>query len=83
VQEQSAVTREIAANVANASMGIEEVNRNVAQSSSVAGDVACDISELNASVSEISEGIQNVNENAENLSRLAGQLKELSDRFKV
>ncbi|MCP4104039.1 MAG: hypothetical protein GY749_00640 [Desulfobacteraceae bacterium] len=83
VEEQSVTTREIAGNIANASIGIEEVNLNVAQSSSVAGDLVGDIVELNESAAEISESISQVNVNAEELSGLADQLKEMVDKFKV
>ncbi len=83
VEEQSVVTREIAGNVANASLGIEAVDRNVAQSASVAGDVAGEISALNTAVSEMSNSVIHIKTNAGSLSRLAAQLKEQADRFKV
>ncbi|MEE4356831.1 MAG: methyl-accepting chemotaxis protein [Desulfococcaceae bacterium] len=83
VEEQSVTTREIAGNVANASVGIEEVNHNVAQSSAVAVDIAGDIAELNASAAEMSDNISQVSVNAEDLSGLAAQLKKMVDKFKV
>ncbi|MDM8524234.1 methyl-accepting chemotaxis protein [Desulfococcaceae bacterium HSG8] len=83
VEEQSLTTREIAGNIASASVGIEEVNLNVAQSSSVAGDLVGDIADLSESAAEMSESISQVSVNAEKLSKLAAQLKEMADKFKV
>ncbi len=82
-EEQNVTTREIAGNVANASIGIEEVNLNVAQSSTVSGDLVSDIAELNESAADMSENISKVNLNAEDLSKLAAQLKEMVGKFKV
>jgi len=82
-EEQNVTTKEIAGNVANASIGIEEVNLNVAQSSTVSGELVGDITELNESAADISENISKVNVNAEELSKLTAQLKEMVGKFKV
>ena len=83
VEEQSVTTKEIAGNVASASMGIEEVNLNVSQSSGVAGDLAGDVADLNQRAAEMSDNIAQVNASAEELTALAARLKEMADKFKV
>lgn len=83
VEEQGATTKEIANNVGNASVGIEEVNLNVAESSSVAADLAKDIVGLSSVVSEMSERISKVNGNAEELASLGEELKQKVTKFKV
>lgn len=82
-EQQNVTTKEIAGNVANASLGIEEVNLNVAQSSAVSKDIVGDIAELNLAAAEISERITKVSVNAEELSKLSARLKKMVDRFKV
>ncbi len=83
VEEQSVTTKEIAGNVAQASQGIQEVNENVAQSSSVSKDIASDIAEVNQAVGEISNNSSQVSLNSQELNKLARELKELVNRFKV
>lgn len=83
VEEQSVTTKEIANGVIQASRGIQEVNENVAQSSSVSTGIAKEISEVNQTTSEISTSSSQIRLNAKELSRLALELKDLVSRFKV
>ncbi len=83
VEEQSVTTREIAGNVALASRGVEKMNENVAESSSMSGGIFDDISQVNHASKEMSEGCARVNTSAEGLSELAGLLHGLVGRFKV
>lgn len=76
-------TKEIAANVALASRGVEEMNLSVAETSSVSGGIAEDISEVNEASKEMAGSCSQVNISAENLSELAGKLHGMVKRFKV
>ena len=83
VEEQSAITIEIADNISQASQGIANVNENVSQSSVVACDTAKDISYVNQMGIDIAKSSAKVNENAAELSSLAEKLQEMVNRFKV
>ena len=81
VEEQSATTKEIAGNVAQASQGIAEVNENVAESSAAAEEIAREIASVNQAAGEMSDSSSQVNTSARELSKLAEQLKEMAKRF--
>jgi methyl-accepting chemotaxis protein len=83
VEEQAVTNREITSNVSQAAHGIQDVNQNMSQSSTVADTISGDIADVNHSVMEISNSSGQVNLNAENLSKLAGRLQELVERFKI
>lgn len=53
VDEQPVTTNEIASNLAQTSAGIQGVNPNVSQRSSVASEITRDISEVNQSANEM------------------------------
>ncbi len=83
VEEQTAATREIANNIAQASQGIQEVNENVSQSSAVAGEITEDISKVNVAANGISESSKKVQANSEDLQRMAVELNTIVGNFKV
>jgi methyl-accepting chemotaxis protein len=83
VEEQSAATREIATNIAQASQGIQEVNENVNQSSTVAAKITRDIAMVNQGASEIASGSDQVMASAENLKRMATELNSIVGSFKA
>ncbi len=83
VEEQTAATREIADNIAQASQGIQEVNENVSQSSAVAGQITEDISKVNVAANGISESSKKVQTNSEDLQRMAVELNTIVGNFKV
>jgi len=83
VEEQTAATREIADNIAQASQGIQEVNENVSQSSAVAGQITEDISKVNVAANGISESSKKVQANSEDLQRMAVELNTIVGNFKV
>ena len=83
VEEQSVTTREIAGNISHASKGIEAAKENVTQSSTVAGQIARDISDVNQSAEEMSNSSSQVNVNSNDLNKMAGQLNTMVGRFKV
>jgi methyl-accepting chemotaxis protein len=83
IEEQSAVTRDIASNVAQASKGVEDANRNVAEASQAVSSMAQDVSEVNQSAGEISSSSAQVLLSSEELSKLSEQLRSLVERFKL
>lgn len=83
VEEQTAATREIADNIAQASQGIQEVNENVSQSSAVAGTITQDIAQVNGAAGAISNNSKQVESSSSDLQSLALDLKKIVDSFKV
>ena len=83
VEEQSTSTKEIVGNVNQAAQGIQNVNENVAQSSTVSTGIAKDVADVNAAAMEISDGSRQVNAAAGELSKLAEQQKAMVNQFKI
>ncbi|MFO7726745.1 MAG: methyl-accepting chemotaxis protein, partial [Desulfonatronovibrio sp.] len=70
-------------NVNQASAGIQEVNENVAQASTVSADMAQDIVKLSDSSSSINESSNTVKTSSRTLSAMAEELESLVKKFKV
>jgi len=70
-------------NVAQASRGIQEVNENVNQSSSVSAQISQDIADVSVSMNEMPTSSSQVNLSAQELSKLSESLKQMVDQFKV
>ncbi len=83
VEEQTAATREIADNIAQASQGIQEVNENVSQSSAVAGTITQDIAQVNQAAGTIAGNSRKVESSSSGLYQLSQELKKIVDSFKV
>jgi len=83
IEEQSAVTRDIAANISQATHGVDDANARVSQTSAVTQSVAQDISVVNMAGSEIARGSQQVQSSALELSNLAEKLRSMVQAFKV
>ena len=83
VEEQSVTTNEIAGNVMQASQGIQTVNLNISEGSSVLKDIAREVTEVNLSSSEITNSSSQVYLSAGELEKLAEQLNKMVNKFKV
>ena len=83
IEEQAAVTRDVAGNIAQASAGVQEANERVAQTAAVSRSMAQDIAGVDAAAGEIRSGGEQVQASAAELSKLAEQLKSLVGQFKV
>jgi methyl-accepting chemotaxis protein len=83
IEEQSVVTRDVASNIAQASMGVRDSNERVSQTATVSHSIAQDIAQVNMTIGEIGRGGEQVQTSASELSMLAEQLKELVGRFTV
>jgi len=83
VEQQSAATKEISINVAQASQGIQEVNENVNQSSSVSVEISRDIAGVSVSMHDMSTNSSHVNLSSLELSKLSENLRRLVEQFKI
>lgn len=83
IDEQATVTREMASNISQASLGVKDSNERVAQTANVTTVIAQDISDVSATVKEIAQGGKQVQQSAEELSKLAENLKVVVGQFKV
>jgi methyl-accepting chemotaxis protein len=83
IEEQSVVTKDIASNISQATMGVDDANHRVSQTSTVAQTVAMDISGVSMAGVNISNGSQQVQSSAQELSQLAEQLRGMVLAFKV
>lgn len=83
VEEQSATTQEVTANISQASIGFESVNDSVVQSATVIKDISQDISEINKASETMSNNSSQVMLNAGQLLELAKQLSHTVKIFKV
>ncbi len=83
IEEQAAVTRDVAGNIAQATAGVQEANERVNQTATVAMTMARDIADVDTAAGHIRSGGQQVQASAAELSKLAEQLRGLVGQFKV
>ncbi len=83
IEEQFAATQEIANNVAQASQGIQEVTRNVSDSTIVANDIAGEIAGIDKASTELTKSSTVVQSSAGDLNGLAGKLKNMVSVFRI
>ncbi len=81
IEEQAAVTKDIAGNIAQASMGVKSSTSQVERSSHVSTQIAGDIETVNRAAGEAASGSAQVQSGAEELSRLAEQLRHSVEQF--
>lgn len=74
---------DVAINIEQASLGISEVNENVAQSSQVTSQIATELETVQQRVQIISDSSMGMRDNAESLSNLAAQLRKMISAFRV
>jgi methyl-accepting chemotaxis protein len=83
IEEQATVTKEVAANIAQASSGVHVANEQVRQTAAVSVSIAKEISDVDTASSEIKSSGTQVNESAVELSKLSEQLKMSLSQFKI
>ena len=71
IEEQAAVTRDVASNIAQASVGVREANQRVSETAEASRNIAQDIAGVNRAVADIREGGEQVQASAAELSKLA------------
>jgi methyl-accepting chemotaxis protein len=83
VEEQSATTRDIAENIDQAALGMQEVNERVSDSSQVATDIAESIATVSSASAVISQSSNGVRSNVAGLETLSIQLQERVNQFRI
>ena len=83
IEEQSAVTREVANNIAQATEDVQDANIRSTEMFTVSRDITRDINAVDTVTSDISSGGEQVHESAEELSKLAEDLNVLVGQFKI
>ena len=83
IEEQATVTRDVAGNIAQASIGVQEANDRVSQTAEVSRSIARDIAGVNAAVTGIRHGGEQVQSSALDLSKLAELLGAQVAQFRV
>ncbi len=83
IEEQATVTKDVAGNVAQASMGVRDTNELVSQTATVSQAIAQDIAAVNMAVGDIRQGGEQVQASAAELSKQSEQLKALAMRIEV
>ena len=83
IGEQSSVTKSVADNVAQASLGVREANVRIAQTATVSKSMASDIAGINEAVAGVRQGGENVEASTRELSKVADQIKSAVGQFKV
>jgi methyl-accepting chemotaxis protein len=81
IEEQSATTTEITHNIAEAAEGIASVNDNVAQSSTVAGEIARDISEVSRLTCNSRQCSVRVETGSQMMNNVVTELQKETGRF--
>ena len=81
IEEQAAVTRDLAGNIAAVTSEIQDSNKRVGQTAVAAHTIARDISLVNNGLSEIAAGGEQIKSSADGLSELSEKLKLLVGRF--
>jgi methyl-accepting chemotaxis protein len=83
IEEQAAVTKDVARNISQASGGVQDANERVSQTAQVSKSIAKDIAGVNVAVADIQQGGEHVEASAAELSKLAEQLGAQVARFRV
>ncbi len=83
IEEQTAVTKDVAANVSQASAGIQDANERVAQTATVAKSIASDIAAVSAQGRAMNNDSRRLQEDADMLLSVVDRLALLTKRFKL
>jgi len=83
IEEQAAVTKDIARNIGDATTGVRDANLRVAETSQVTQNIANEIGGVDQAAGEMADGSKQAQARATDLSNLAEQLQVTVARFKV
>jgi methyl-accepting chemotaxis protein len=83
VEEQAIATRDIAGNVGQASAGVKEVTRCVAEAATTARAIAADVEAVRNDNQAVDQSSSQVRETANSLSRMAASLRARVLEFKL
>jgi len=83
VAEQSTATKEIAENIAQTSLGIENFNSTVTSTTLMAGEITKDIEQVNSETRQMRTSSTKIKSSAEGLKNMAAKLSLIVGEFKV
>ena len=83
IEEQSAVTREVANNITQATGDVQDANMRSTEMSAVSRDITGEITAVDTITNDIRSGGEQVQTSAEELSNLAEDLSALVGQFKI
>jgi methyl-accepting chemotaxis protein len=83
ISDQSGITRQLVENIGQASLGVEDANRQVAQTAHVSQNIAREIADIDTAVADLRRSGEQVQAEAVELTSLSEHLKSLVDRFKT
>lgn len=83
IEEQAAVTRDLAGNIATVTSEIKDSNERVGQTAVAAHSIAKDISIVNEGLGDLASGGEQIQSSADELSKLSEKLKVLVGKFVI
>ena len=83
VEQQSATTQNISENIVNVTQGIDAINDNIAESSTVSTRIAKDISQVTQAANEMTENSDLIDVRSKDLSGLSEKLMQVMNKFKI
>ncbi|OGR12473.1 MAG: hypothetical protein A2097_12485 [Desulfobacula sp. GWF2_41_7] len=83
VEEQSVSTQNISENIVQVTQGIDKINENISQSSSVSSDIAKEICTVTDTANEMAESSAGVDVRSKDLSNLSERLMKIVNKFKI
>ncbi|MBN1971428.1 MAG: methyl-accepting chemotaxis protein [Candidatus Delongbacteria bacterium] len=83
IEEQAVVTRDVAGNIAQATTGVNDANRRLAETVTASKTIAKEINQVSRIVTEVATSGKQVQASSGDLSKLAEGLKANVSRFKV
>ena len=83
IEEQSATSHHLARNLGEASLGVQDANRRIGETSRVSLTIAEDIASVDDATGTVAEGTRQVTLAARELSCLAERLDALVQRFRL
>jgi methyl-accepting chemotaxis protein len=82
INEQATVAREIAANIAQATLGVTQANQIVVGNTGVAQSIARDIGDVSHAANQVRQVSEGLSQNSGRLSTLSQELRALVTKFK-
>ena len=83
IEQQAAITRDVASNIDQASHGVQFTNTQVAETAVVSREIAREIAGVGTAATDIRSAGDGVLQAASELTRMAGQMRELVGQFRV
>lgn len=83
IEEQAAVTRDLAGNIAKASLGVQDSAERMSETDEASNAISKKINNLSLGLTELKQGGEQVRSSASEMSILAEQLQHLVGQFKT